>query len=288
MESDQTNKRWIDLPAVPFDLEKTLQSGQVFHWKLEMGLCRGLVGEEVLTLRRGQEGWQVPTKRSLELAIRYFSLDHPLENIWSTFPDDAFSQAALESCRGLRLIRQPQWECLATFITSPLKQVAHISQMSLSLRKKYGTPVRGGWAYPPAEVIASLKEEDLRACGLGFRARGLLGTARAVATGKLDLEALKDMETPRAFEALMQAPGVGEKVAHCVLLFAYERLEVVPVDVWIGRVLLQMRRGRRGKPAQLQKYSQRRFGPYAGYVQQYLFHHARTASGSLRSRELGK
>jgi len=277
MELEQTVEGWVDLPLVPFDLQKTLQSGQVFHWEVEKEVCRGLVGKEKLTLRLSGQGghWQVP-KRSLELAIRYFSLDHPLEKIWAAFPQDPISQAALRTCRGLRIIRQPQWECLATFITSPLKQVAHISQMSLSLREKYGNSVQGGKAYPAPEVLASLREENLRACGLGFRARGLLRAARMVAAGDLDLETLKSMETPRAREVLMTIPGVGEKVANCVLLFAYERLEVVPVDVWIGRVLLQMRQGRRGTPAQLQKYSQRRFGPYAGYVQQYLFHHART------------
>ncbi len=282
MESKQTVEGWVDLPPVPFDLQKTLQSGQVFHWEVETAICRGLAGEEILTLRRRQGHWQVP-KRSLKLAIRYFSLDHPLEEIWATFPDDQFSQAALRTCRGLRIIRQPRWECLATFITSPLKQVAHIRQMSLSLRKKYGSFVQGGgWAYPAPEVLASLREEDLRACGLGFRAHGLLEAARAVAAEDLDPEALKGMETPRAREMLMKIPGVGEKVANCVLLFAYERLEVVPVDVWIGRILLQMRRGRRGTPTQLQKYSQRRFGPYAGYVQQYLFHHARTNKSVIK------
>jgi N-glycosylase/DNA lyase len=147
MESKQTIEGWVDLPMVPFDLQKTLESGQVFHWEIDAEVCRGLVGEEALTLRQRRGRWQVP-KQSIKLAERYFSLDHPLEDIWNTFPDDQLSQAALQACRGLRIIRQPQWECLATFITSPLKQVTHIRQMSLSLRKKYGKFVSGKWAYP--------------------------------------------------------------------------------------------------------------------------------------------
>lgn len=269
----ESAEEWIDLPLVSFDLQKTLESGQVFHWEVGEEICQGLVDQEMLLLRLREGRWQVP-HRLVSLAFRYFALDHPLEEIWRTFPKDCFSQAALSACKGLRIIRQPKWECLATFITSPLKQISHIRKMSLRLRKEYGNPLPIGYAYPTPEVFSSLKEEDLRACGLGFRARNLLGAARVVVEGSLDLQALASMETGRVREVLVKIPGVGEKVAHCVLLFAYERLEVVPIDVWIGRVLHHMRQGRREAPADTIR---RHFGPYAGYVQQYLFHYARTS-----------
>lgn len=275
MRAQQAFEEWMDLPTAPFDLRMTLESGQVFHWEVEREKCVGIVEGEALVVRYRRGRWQVQ-KKSEGLAVRYFSLDHPLERIWSSFPEDRLSQAALKSCRGLRIIRQPRWECLATFITSPLKQIVQIRKMSLALRKKYGNAVRGGWTYPSPEVLACLREEDLRVCGLGFRARNLLRAARVVAAGDPDLEGLGDFETDRARELLMRIPGVGEKVANCVLLFAYERLDVVPVDVWMSKVLRQMRRGRSGTPAQLREYSRRHFGPYAGYVQQYLFHYART------------
>jgi N-glycosylase/DNA lyase len=157
-----------------------------------------------------------------------------------------------------------------------MKQVAHIRRISLHLRERFGTPVAGSLlnAYPAPEQLAGATEQDLRNCGLGFRAKSLLATARAVASEKVDLAALTQLPTGKLRDRLCEFPGVGRKVANCVLLFAYERLDAVPVDVWIARILLAMRR-RKSSHLELERYSNRRFGAYAGYVQQYLFHHAR-------------
>jgi N-glycosylase/DNA lyase len=263
----------IDLPAPEFDLQRTLESGQIFHAMPSGPGWQVLVDRQLLYAE--QQGATLRVNDT-ELASRYFALDHPLEEIYASFPPDAFSQAALAACRGLRVLRQPHWECLATFITSPMKKVAHIRQISLHLREKYGICVTGSLvsAYPTPERLAQLTEEDLRECRLGFRAKGLLGTARAVASGAIDLAALASKSTEETRAALCELPGVGRKVANCVLLFAYERLDAVPVDVWIGRILQAMRR-RKSTNLQLEEFSGRRFGLYAGYVQQYLFHHAR-------------
>jgi N-glycosylase/DNA lyase len=234
-----------------------------------------LVGDISLEVEQDGDRLRVPVRHEA-LARRYFALDHPLEAIYASFPTDPFSRAALASCRGLRILRQPLWECLGTFITSPMKQVAHIRQMSLNLRTRYGSPVPGSpiQAYPSPEILAAASENDLRACGLGFRAKSLRLAAAEVAAGRIDLESLRGRPTTEIRDALCRLPGVGRKVANCVLLFAYERLDAVPVDVWISRILQAMRR-RKGTLEELERFSARRFGAYAGYVQQYLFHHAR-------------
>ena len=258
-----------------FDLRQTLESGQIFHamptgpgWQVLVDRTPLYVEQQdrVLRVTAGHES----------LAQNYLSLDHPLESIYAAFPSDPFSRAALQSCRGLRILRQPRWECLATFITSPMKQVAHIRQISLHLRERFGTPVESSLlhAYPTPEQLAGATEQDLRNCGLGFRAKSLLATARTVASQEVDLAALAQWPTGKLRDRLCEFPGVGRKVANGVLLFAYERLDAVPVDVWIARILLAMRR-RKSSHLELERYSNRRFGAYAGYVQQYLFHHAR-------------
>lgn len=212
------------------------------------------------------------------ILTNYFALDHPLDEIYAAFPTDPMSQASLATCRGIRILRQPRWECVATFITSSMKQVAHIRSMSLEIRRRFGVKVEGAPtnAYPDPAVLSRLAERDLRDCGLGYRAGNLLATARILAEGTVDLEAIASQPTPRLRKTLQSLPGVGVKVANCILLFAYERLDAVPIDVWIHRILLQMRNGRDGTAAQLARYARRRLGPRAGYVQQYLFHHART------------
>lgn len=267
--------RTTDIPAPDFDLARTLNSGQAFHAMESPAGWAVLVGATLLRVAQHGDRLRVPVGME-ETARRYFSLDHPLASIYETFPPDPFSRAALASCRGLRIMRQPLWECLGTFITSPMKQVAHIRQMSLRLRSRFGVPVAGSSvaAYPDPGALAGASAQDLRACGLGFRAENLRAAAQAVASGALDLDGLRGRETDEIRTALCTLPGVGRKVANCVLLFAYERLDAVPVDVWIGRILLALR-GRKGSPLDLERFSARRFGPYAGYIQQYLFHHAR-------------
>lgn len=259
-------------------LDLTLRSGQVFHWdKQTDGSWTGLIGETPVRVFE-QNGFLQMREETAALAKNYFSLDHPLEEIYAQFPSDPMSAEALALCRGLRIIRQPRWECLATFITSSMKQVAHIRSMSLALRRSFGRPTKYGCTYPGPEHLAASNEETLRACGLGYRAKNLLVTAGIVASGEVDLDELARLDTPALREALVKLPGVGVKVANCVLLFAYERLDAVPIDVWIHRVLIAMRHGRGGTPSQLALYARKKLGPYAGYVQQYLFHRARVST----------
>ena len=150
---------------------------------------------------------------------------------------------ARDFCRGLRIIRQPKWECLATFICSSMKQVAHIRQISLALRRRFGERRKIGnrfvYTFPLARRIARASENDLRECALGYRARNLLMTARLVSSGKADLEAWSVLPDADLREKLCALPGVGAKVANCVMLFAFERLRAFPIDVWIERVLKQ-------------------------------------------------
>jgi N-glycosylase/DNA lyase len=266
----------------PISLDLTLRSGQVFHWDRQAdGSWTGLIGEAPVRVFE-KNGFLQVNRDAAALAKTYFSLDHPLEEIYAQFPSDPMSAEALALCRGLRIIRQPRWECLATFITSSMKQVAHIRSMSLALRRAFGQPTQYGDTYPSPASVAASSEEALRACGLGYRARNLLATARVVAGGEVDLDAFAELETPVLREALLTLPGVGVKVANCVLLFAYERLDAVPIDVWIHRVLIAMRRGRGGTASQLARYARKNLGPYAGYVQQYLFHRARVSSKMAR------
>lgn len=262
----------------PIALATTLESGQVFHWmREEDGSWRGLIGDHAAHLSEDSLRLRIH-RGDPHLVARHFALDHPLDRIGQSFPRDPMSVEALERCRGMRILRQPHWECLATFITSSMKQVAHIRAMSLAIRKRFGTRVEHSpvEAYPPFEVVARLREDDLLACGLGYRAANLLETARILERGEFDLDHLATLPTWRLRRELVRLPGVGVKVANCVLLFAYERLDAVPIDVWIHRILTAMRRGRPGTPAQLARYARRRLGPWAGYVQQYLFHRART------------
>jgi N-glycosylase/DNA lyase len=315
--------------APDFDLAMTLDSGQVFHWE-ESG--EGFVGAiadmavyveqrgSVLKVCGGEMPIRSPQRRSLSTMVaNYFALDHPLAEICAAFPDDQIMETARNFCRGLRIIRQPKWECLATFICSSMKQVAHIRQISQALRKRFGDPRKidngaggsratwtgkptrvdepGGesikwvvYTFPRARRLAQRSEKELRGCALGYRARNLLATARLVSSGAADLEAWSSLSDADLRAKLCDLPGVGAKVANCVMLFAYERLRAFPIDVWIGRILRRQyfSRNKRTTAEQLRAFSQTYFGEHGGYAQQYLFHHARMSKSAKPRRRRAK
>ena len=272
------------MTAPEFDLKATLNCGQVFHWRPAGNGYVGAVGEHPVYVEQRGSGLHV-TAGCEELARRYFALDHPLAEVYASFPDDPAMRVALAACRGLRIVRQPLWECLATFITSALKQVPHIAQISHTLRERFGQRLgrlgdKDVFAYPDAGRVAALEEADLRACGLGFRARSLLETARTVAADPDSLDKLRVLPRSEALAALTRFRGVGTKVANCVLLFGYGHLDAFPIDVWIERVLRERYFAHEpDAPAgRLQTFADEHFGRFGGYAQQYLFHHARSTA----------
>jgi len=280
----------MQISAPDFDLALTLDSGQTFHWDpLGKGFL-GAIGERAVYVeQRGRKLLVRPDGMARDCA-RYFSLDHPLPAICASLPADPAMQAAAQFCRGLRIMRQPRWECLATFITSSMKQVAHIRQISLTLRQRFGKRRSLGkntvFTYPSAERIAGLNETILRSCALGYRAKNLLATARLVASDEVKLEGLDELPDEELRAKLCTLPGVGTKVANCVMLFAYERLRAFPIDVWVERVLREKYFPGRGKPTatQLREFAAHHFGEHGGYAQQYLFHHARKTTPRRLSR----
>jgi N-glycosylase/DNA lyase len=272
--------RLQSVPAPHFDLEKTLNCGQVFHWTRHGRGFVGAMAENLVYLEQVSKSIRV-TAGQAKAAAHYLALDHPLTEILESFPADPVIQMAIQFSRGLRIIRQPPWECLATFLTSPLKQVQHIRAISLAIRSRFGRRLQQDemevFSYPSPEQVSEIPLTELLECKLGFRAANLLANAKIVASGEMHLEALRDLSTEDARAVLCELPGVGEKIANCVLLFAYDRLDAVPVDVWIARVLNEAYfAGRLKVPMrELKSFAAHYFGSYAGYAQQYLFHHWR-------------
>lgn len=269
------------------NLRATLECGQVFHWTERAdGSWEGVV-DGFLAVVRERAGRLVVEEGDEQVLRGYFALDHDLPAIYEGFPGDPTMRAALDFCLGLRIIRQPAWECLATFITSSMKQVIHIRQMSFALRARFGRVVSGSAqrAYPSPARLAAATEDELRRCGLGYRAKNLRATAHCVASGEADLEAWGRLDDVDLRDALCTLPGVGRKVANCAMLFGYGRLGAFPVDTWIARIMRRNYWRGRGKPTPLalEQRLAKRFGPHAGYAQQYLFHHARMTQRRSKS-----
>ena len=209
----------------------------------------------------------------------YLALDVSLPKIFATFPSDPLLHQAAREHRGLRVIRQEPWECLTSFIASSSKQIVQIRQIVHLLAQRFGEPIDAEHhAFPTVSAIARASHQQLWDCKLGFRAKNLLAAARMIDSGQLDLHALRSMEYDRALEELIKLPGVGEKIANCVLLFACGFNHAFPIDVWIERALrrIYFPGKKRVTARELRQFTRSHFGPYAGWAQQYLFFNERS------------
>ncbi len=272
-----------DLPAPDFSLHASLTSGQTFRWRQHEGWWYGFLGRAAVKIR--QEGdrliWDAsdPSVTGEQLR-RYFALDLHLPDILSFIDVDMQIHRAIVRYRGLRVLRQDGWETLASFICASFNNIKRIEGMVERLCQAYGEPVAlngfRGFSFPTADALAAVPERRLRSLGLGYRAPYLRATARLVADGRLPADQLRSADYETTKRALLGCDGVGDKVADCVALFGFEKLEAFPVDVWMERVMRYYFRHRKMTRKAVHDYATQRFGRYAGYAQQYLYHDIRT------------
>jgi len=289
----------LDSSLTPFSLNHTLSCGQTFRWQLRGDWWVGVVGKRVLKLRQINGDVIEFEASSPEVDVnfvrRYLRLDDDLLAIYSMIDRDRYVHAAVKRFYGLRLVRQEPWECLVSYICATFKNIPAIKQIILGLSQRFGSPVtfegERFYGFPEPNALAEAKLHELRLCKLGYRAEYVRETAGIVTRGKLNLESLRELPYASAKSALMSLPGVGSKVADCVLLFSLDRLEAFPVDVWMKRIMLKYYSGHfeSGFVEKLKKrtsisksdyeiihaFGRRYFGEHVGYAQEYLYHFER-------------
>jgi N-glycosylase/DNA lyase len=271
----------------PLNLPLTLESGQAFRWHETDGVWSGFIRGELVTLERTDDGLSVqcsvPAVPGIQDAVqRYFRLDDDLPAIYEELCKDERLSEAIHQHWGLRILRQEPWECLTAFICSQNSNIPRIAKMQESLANELGqTYTLGGiqrQGFPTPEALASAGEETLRTLALGYRAKYVAKTAEIVASGGLDLYTLRETSYDEAKATLMELPGVGAKVADCVLLFALDKLEAVPIDRWVRRAFEEWYLDGEELPYdKLLAWAHQTFNPNAGYAQQYLFFRRRQA-----------
>lgn len=283
----------LRFPGV-LDLSATLDSGQAFRWYPQGGGYLGIINDWLVLLEPGSEGICVSGlapngfsgqsgEREFVLGVsRYLDLDRDYGEVARLLAekDDLVGRMAAEM-PGLRLLRQEPWETLGSFALSSHNNIPRIKRMVHEIASRYGGLVeRNGTRYhlfPSPERIARLTEDELRRCGLGFRAPYLLGIARAVDGGELDIGELRRLPLEDAKRRLMRLPGVGEKISECVLLFGFGKSDAFPIDVWIKRVMEELYFAGREQPyTVLREFARKRFGDMAGFAQNWLYHRARS------------
>ena len=280
-------------------LAETIDGGQAFRWQIEpdgayLGQWEDHVARVRLTAQAQLQYSAVDADTGTEL-IRYLDGNGDPRALADTLPwrSDAHLARCIAAFPNLRILRQPFGETLLGFLCSATKQIVQIKQMMALLAARHGAVLCRAESPNPASEpthpngfsnsaqpyhrlptwteIATVPEAELRGCLLGFRARYIHKTAQHIAAHPGWLEETESLPYTEAKTRLMTLPGVGEKVADCVLLFGAGRLEAFPVDVWILKTM-ERRYGLEGwKPAQVAQFGRAHFGPLAGLAQQYLF-----------------
>ncbi|MBI4282359.1 MAG: hypothetical protein HY672_02595 [Chloroflexi bacterium] len=277
----------------PLALASTLESGQAFRWHRQGAWYYGVIHNNLVALK--QDGFLLDvrsfpsTPEQIEATLReYLRLDDDLEAIYACIDTDQRVHEAIVVYRGLRLLRQEPWECLVSFICSANSNIPRISASMETLAQSYGRPLRlgeyVGYSFPTPEKLAEAGEKALRDLKLGFRAKYVAQAAERVALGEVKLESLRHLPYQEAKEALMSLPGVGNKVADCVLLFSLDKLDAFPIDRWVLRAVEEWYPdGAKLSYKGIRAWALERWGGYAGYAQQYLFH-AMRLKGVMRGQ----
>jgi N-glycosylase/DNA lyase len=291
---------WQPLPDSPLlspaVLAEILDGGQTFRWhQLDDGSWQGIWADNLARVRLANATtasrieWSAPTSLATRVATAlpaYLTGGRDFAALTDTLPwrSDAHLAHCIAGYPGLVIPRQPFGETLLCFLCSATKQIVQIKQMVALLAERHGTrlPLPASalpalqLKLPPSTLpswteLAQIPEPDLRACLLGFRARYISQTARYLAARPGWLEETENLPYAEAKTRLLELPGVGEKVADCVLLFGAGKLEAFPVDTWIIKAMAR-RYGLDGwSPAQIAHFGRTHFGPLAGLAQQYLF-----------------
>lgn len=280
-----------------FNLKQTLECGQIFRFEKVSNNSYGLIARDKRikitqeadsgTLRiynSSPSDYQEIWKSYLDIETDYGHIINEISK------DDPHMQEATDYGRGIRILNQDTWEMIISFIVSQNKAIPHIQTCINNLCQAFGTLMtdKGGesyYAFPTVEELSKATDEEIRTCKVGFRAPYIMDACQKVMDGTVVLEALPGMSTLEAKESLMKIKGIGEKVAHCVLLFGLGKTDTFPTDVWIKRIMQEVYfYGKETKNQEIIEFANEKYGHYAGYAQQYLFYYGRQSQLDKRTK----
>ncbi len=252
------------LKTKDFDLSSTVESGQIFRWqKLDDGY-RIQHGREDFTVQQQGDALEF-SGTTPEFVTRFFGLDVDYATLKRQLSKDAKLAVAIRAYPGIHLIQQDPWECTVAFLCSSF---SNIKKIQLNLRKLVEHFGKDG-KFPKPGALND--HEKIKACSTGYRSKYIFEVNKKVSP--LLFTHLQNASYAKAKEVLTELPGIGEKVADCICLFALGKTEAFPVDVWMQRVMQELYfNNKKTKEKDIRAFALSKWGPLAGYAQQYLYH----------------
>lgn len=275
-----------------FEPKHIFDCGQCFRWnEMADGSYTGTFGRNVLNVKK--ENKEIRFKGLVDgniedICNKYFDLDRDYEKIKKDLSKiDNNMKTSINYGEGIRLLNQDLWETIISFIISANNNIPRIKGIIDRISKTYGEKIvwegKEYYTFPTPKQLSKATTEDLRKLGLGFRDVRVYETTKIINAKKVDLEKLhKEENTQHVREILLTLPGVGPKVADCILLFStLKRLEVFPIDVWVRRVINELyiknENEEKVNKKEIEQLAKQKYGNLAGIAQQYLFYWKREA-----------
>ena len=260
-------------------VENSINSGQVFLWRKNKKYWYGINGSDILRINNYGK-----IKSYQNNKIDFFRKKDNIEKIIKSISKDNTTRIAVKKYLGLRLLKQDPFQCLISFIISSNSNIPKIKKNLENLSQKFGTKVEFDknefFLFPEPEKIANAPIKEILNCGVGYRAKFIKEASKIVASKKIDFERLRKSNYYDAKKEISLIPGIGNKVADCIMLFSLDKLEAFPLDRWMIRILekyyfneflLETKTITEKQYDILHKKIVNHFGPYAGYAQQFLF-----------------
>lgn len=274
---------------VPLEIlnpKRALDSGQVFRYTEEEEGFLIRTGKRQLLLQKQDTGYLLPDEDREEFLFwkDYLDLDADYEIYHSSWKDDPLLEQAMEYGRGIRIFNQDPFETVISFIISANSHIPRIKSSIEKICRLRGEFVPGKYPYytfPEPDALAEASIRELREeAKVGYRDKYIAETSRMIADGEFSLEDCKRMSTEDLNRELQRLPGVGPKVAQCIMLFGFGRMEAFPVDVWVKRILKEHYKLKK-VPKDPVEFGKRVIGEGAGLAQQYYFYFIRSKGGKM-------
>lgn len=235
------------------------------------------------------------SKKEAISSIRYiYDLDFDLDKFYSYLKNHSELAEMSEFCNGLRLFLAPNpFECVISSICSANNSIKRWTKSISHIKQRWGNECNGFYTFPEISTLQNVFLDDeeefdltdaddickcnnnLKSCGVGYRAP-YMRKACELFTLEMDLSEIAKMSYEEAFETILEVPGVGPKVADCILLYGFNFRQAFPSDVWIKRIVSYLYfDGKDISVSKVREFGMEEFGDYAGYVQLYMFHYAR-------------
>jgi len=267
-------------PDVHINIRETINSGQIFLWENYGNEWFVIDGQDVIIAKQTPFSVFTFSKNTKN----FFREDDNYGKILKNITRDKIVKKATGNYPGLRVTRQDPFQCCISFIVSSNSNIPNIRMRLQKLCKKFGAKVRfqkrNFFLFPEPKKLANATLQDLQECKLGYRSKYVLDTSRLIASGEIDFDELKKMNYDQDKELLLKLPGIGDKVADCIMLFSLEKLDAFPLDTWMVKILQKYYSGNfcmDKKTVSKKRYQSIRqnvlehFGKYAGYSQQFLY-----------------